>query len=148
MNASNRPREWDATSYDALPLPHERWGRGLLATLALRGDERVADVGAGTGRDTEALLDALNREEIGATLVQSKGGFLREGNATVFIGVDEDRLNRLFSLLSQTCRTRTRLMSPSIPAIESGEYLPTGPVEVEVGGATLFVLPVERYERI
>ncbi|MDP9350550.1 MAG: cyclic-di-AMP receptor [Chloroflexota bacterium] len=101
-----------------------------------------------SSKDTEALLDALNREEIGATLVQSKGGFLREGNATVFIGVDEDRLNRLFSLLSQTCRTRTRLMSPSIPAIESGEYLPTGPVEVEVGGATVFVLPVERYERI
>ena len=101
-----------------------------------------------SSRDTNALLDALNREEIGATLIQSKGGFLREGNATVFVGVEEDRLNRLFTILSQTCRTRTRLMSPSIPAIESGEYLPTGPVEVDVGGATVFVLPVERYERI
>ncbi|MBA2363486.1 MAG: cyclic-di-AMP receptor [Chloroflexia bacterium] len=101
-----------------------------------------------SSRDTNALLDALNREEFGATLVNSKGGFLREGNATVFVGVEEDRLNRLFGLISQTCRTRTRLMSPSIPAIESGEYLPTGPVEVDVGGATVFVLPVERYERI
>ncbi|MDP9382437.1 MAG: cyclic-di-AMP receptor [Chloroflexota bacterium] len=101
-----------------------------------------------SSRDTNALLDALNREEIGATLVNSKGGFLREGNATVFIGVDDERLNRLFNILQQTCRTRTRLMSPSIPAIESGEYLPTGPVEVDVGGATVFVLPVERYERI
>lgn len=59
MNSLNRPREWDAASYDALPLPHERWGRRLLGTLALRGDERVADVGAGTGRDTEALLERL-----------------------------------------------------------------------------------------
>lgn len=101
-----------------------------------------------SSKDTDALLDALNREEIGATLIQSKGGFLREGNATVFIGVEEDRMNRLLHVISQNCRTRTRLMSPSIPAIESGEYLPTGPVEVEVGGATVFVLPVERYERL
>lgn len=64
MNASNRPREWDATSYDTLPLPHERWGRGLLAALTLRGDECVADVGAGTGRDTEALLKRLPRGHV------------------------------------------------------------------------------------
>jgi trans-aconitate 2-methyltransferase len=64
MNASKPPREWDATSYDTLPLPHERWGRRLLATLALRGDERVADVGAGTGRDTEALLERLPRGHV------------------------------------------------------------------------------------
>jgi trans-aconitate 2-methyltransferase len=54
-----RPREWDAASYDALPLPHERWGRRLLGTLPLRGDETVLDAGAGTGRDTAALLERL-----------------------------------------------------------------------------------------
>jgi len=101
-----------------------------------------------SSRDTNALLDALNREEIGATLINSTGGFLREGNATVFIGVEDERVNRVITILSQTCKTRTRLVSPSIPAIESGEYLPTGPIEVEVGGATIFVLPVERYVRI
>lgn len=64
MTTSDRPREWDAATYDALPLPHERWGRRLLATLELRGDERVADVGAGTGRDTEALLERLPRGSV------------------------------------------------------------------------------------
>lgn len=59
MTASGGPREWDARSYDALQLPHERWGRQLLATLPLRGDERVLDAGAGTGRDTELLLERL-----------------------------------------------------------------------------------------
>jgi trans-aconitate 2-methyltransferase len=54
-----QPREWDAASYDALPLPHERWGQRLLATLPLRGDDTVLDVGAGTGRDTAALLERL-----------------------------------------------------------------------------------------
>lgn len=59
MTATDRPREWDAATYDALPLPHERWGRRILETLPLQGDERVVDIGAGTGRDTEALLQRL-----------------------------------------------------------------------------------------
>lgn len=50
QRAPGRPREWDAAGYDALPLPHERWGRRLLDTLPLTGDETVLDVGAGTGR--------------------------------------------------------------------------------------------------
>lgn len=101
-----------------------------------------------SSRDASPLLDELNREGFGATLVNSTGGFLKQGNATVFVGVDEDRLNRLFNIIAETCRTRTRLMSPSIPAMESGEYLPTSPMEVDVGGATIVVLPVERYERV
>lgn len=51
----DRPREWDATTYDALTLPHERWGRGVLDRLGLAGDEVVLDAGCGTGRDAAAL---------------------------------------------------------------------------------------------
>src|SRR5579875_3682384 len=61
MTAAGRPREWDAAAYDALPLPHERWGRRVLGSLPLRGDECVLDAGAGTGRDTAALLGRLPR---------------------------------------------------------------------------------------
>jgi trans-aconitate 2-methyltransferase len=51
--------EWDAATYDSLPLPHERWGAGVIERLGLRGDETVVDLGCGTGRDTERLLDRL-----------------------------------------------------------------------------------------
>ncbi|GEP37885.1 hypothetical protein NPS01_15480 [Nocardioides psychrotolerans] len=51
----DRPREWDATTYDALTLPHEQWGRGVLDRLRLTGDEVVLDAGCGTGRDAAAL---------------------------------------------------------------------------------------------
>jgi len=51
--------EWDATTYDSLPLPHVRWGAGVIERLGLRGNETVVDLGCGTGRDTEVLLDRL-----------------------------------------------------------------------------------------
>lgn len=50
-------REWDARTYDSLPLPHTEWGRRTLARLDLRGVERVLDAGCGTGRDTQLLLE-------------------------------------------------------------------------------------------
>lgn len=58
------PREWDAKTYDSLPLPHLGWGRRTLGRLPLRGDERVLDAGCGTGRDTEGLLDRLPRGQV------------------------------------------------------------------------------------
>ncbi len=50
------PHEWDAKSYDSLPLPHVEWGRRVLDRMHLTGDERVLDAGCGTGRDGAALL--------------------------------------------------------------------------------------------
>jgi trans-aconitate 2-methyltransferase len=49
-------REWDATTYDSLPLPHVAWGSGVLDRMRLAGHERVLDAGCGTGRDGVALL--------------------------------------------------------------------------------------------
>jgi trans-aconitate 2-methyltransferase len=50
-------REWDATTYDALPLPHVGWGLRVLDRMRLTGGERVLDAGCGTGRDAAALLE-------------------------------------------------------------------------------------------
>jgi trans-aconitate 2-methyltransferase len=53
------PREWDATTYDSLPLPHKFWSQRTLRHLTLDGHETVLDAGSGTGRDVVALLDRL-----------------------------------------------------------------------------------------
>lgn len=50
-------REWDATTYDELTLPHVEWGRRVLDQLELTGTELVLDAGCGTGRDAVALRE-------------------------------------------------------------------------------------------
>ena len=57
-------REWDANTYDSLPLPHLRWGVRTLERFSFAGDETVLEAGCGTGRDTEALLDVLPRGRV------------------------------------------------------------------------------------
>ena len=54
-----KPRDWNASSYDAISTPQQAWGAKVLARLTLRGDERVLDAGCGTGRVTEMLLERL-----------------------------------------------------------------------------------------
>jgi len=58
------PREWDAKTYDSLPLPHQQWGLRTLGRLSPAGDERVLDAGCGTGRDTARLLDMVPRGHV------------------------------------------------------------------------------------
>jgi trans-aconitate 2-methyltransferase len=63
MSATD-PREWDARTYAALPMPHVEWGRRTLARLPLSGAETVLELGCGAGRDTAALLDRLPEGEV------------------------------------------------------------------------------------
>lgn len=99
-------------------------------------------------RDAERLLDALRQEGFRATRISSTGGFLREQNVTVLIGVETGRLEQVLRVLKANCYTRTQYVNPLLPILESGEFFVPQPIEVEVGGANVFVVPVERFERI
>jgi trans-aconitate 2-methyltransferase len=58
------PHDWDAATYDRLPIPMTGWGLEVLARLELRGDETVLDAGCGTGQVTEALRERLPRGHV------------------------------------------------------------------------------------
>lgn len=97
--------------------------------------------------DSNTLVDSLMRHGYRATVISTTGGFLREGNATILIGAEDDKVEHVLQLIQQGCSTRTKFVNPLPPVMEPGElYMPT-PVEVQVGGATVFVLAVENFYR-
>ena len=98
--------------------------------------------------DAGALVDALLEREYRATRLHSSGGFLKQSNATVILGVDDDRVDDVMAVIRETCTARTQIVNPMPPIMEPGEFFMPYPLEVEVGGATVFVLPVERFERL
>ncbi|WP_291426010.1 cyclic-di-AMP receptor [Deinococcus sp.] len=98
--------------------------------------------------DASALIRALSQHSFEVTKLASTGGFLREGNTTLMIGVDDERLPDLKQHIQNICHARTRLMSPSVPISEQNEGLVSEPVEVPVGGAVLFVLGVQEFIKV
>jgi len=58
------PHDWDAATYDRLPIPMTGWGLEVLERLELRGYETVLDAGCGTGQVTEALRERLPRGHV------------------------------------------------------------------------------------
>ncbi|MHB8992307.1 MAG: cyclic-di-AMP receptor, partial [Chloroflexota bacterium] len=72
----------------------------------------------------------------------------KEGNATVLVGVEDPAVDEVLSLVEASCNTRTQYINPLPPVMEPGEFYMPYPVEVQVGGATVFVLNVERCERL
>ena len=98
--------------------------------------------------DARVLIDALLAHQFRATWLHSSGGFLKQSNATILLGVDEDKVDEVVALVRDNCHSRTQTVSPIPPIMEPGEFFMPYPLEVEVGGAVIFVLPVERFERI
>ena len=98
--------------------------------------------------DAGALVDALLDREFRATRLASSGGFLKQSNATVILGVEDAAVDEVMAVIRETCHARTQVVNPMPPIMEPGEFFMPYPLEVEVGGATVFVLPVERFERI
>ena len=92
-------------------------------------------------------MDALVRAGYSATKLASTGGFLREGNSTILIGVDDDEIENVLELVKDNCRAREQLVTPITPVGPAESYVPY-PVGVMVGGATVFILPIERFVKV
>jgi len=98
--------------------------------------------------DAGVLVDALLERDFRATRLHSSGGFLKQSNATVMLGVEDDEVDEALGIVRESCHSRTQIVNPMPPIMEPGEFFMPYPLEVEVGGATVFVVPVERFERL
>ena len=76
------------------------------------------------------------------------GGFLKQSNATILLVVEESDVDEVMGIIRANCVSRTQVVNPMPPIMEPGEFFMPYPLEVEVGGATVMVLPVERFERL
>jgi uncharacterized protein YaaQ len=99
-------------------------------------------------QDSGELVDALTARGHRVTRISSEGGFLREGNVTLLIAVEDQEVEPLLKSVREHCYTRTRYVSPLPPVAESGEFYPPAPVEVQIGGATVFVLKTADVDRL
>lgn len=98
--------------------------------------------------DASSTMDALNDRGISVTRFASSGGFLQHKNVTLFSGIEDDRIEEVLQLLRENCRTRSEYMNPMPPLVEPGDFFVPYPVEVQVGGATVFIVNVDRFEKL
>jgi uncharacterized protein YaaQ len=97
-------------------------------------------------KDSNRLSNALVKEGFRATKLASTGGFLRAGNTTFMVGTEDERVQEALEVIKANCKIREQLVTPVSPmGGTTDSYIPF-PVEVQVGGAAVFVLPVERFE--
>jgi uncharacterized protein YaaQ len=93
--------------------------------------------------DAAPLVDRLVSLGVGVTRLESAGGFLRRGNASLLAGIPSGRLDDVLEAIAAHCKTR------AVPADElflayTPEAFPSGSLQIQVGGATVFVFEVER----
>jgi uncharacterized protein YaaQ len=96
-------------------------------------------------RDLDRATNALSAFGAMCTRLKSQGGFLGQPNHLLLVGLGEGRLEGALELLERTCRTRVEyVMGP----LESMPGAMPPPIPVEIRGATVFALNVERHEEI
>ena len=98
--------------------------------------------------DANDLIDLLTEKSFRVTKLATTGGFLKSGNTTLMIGVEKDRIDEVIGQIEEVCKTRNQIVTaPSPVAGSTGVYVPY-PIEVKVGGATIFVVDVDKFVKI
>lgn len=97
--------------------------------------------------DSDAAMKSLTEAGFRVTRIATTGGFFRQGNSTIFCATKDDEVDKVITLLKATCQKRTRLhpvhLDPTEPIAMGVAY-----TEIPIGGATVFVIDVARFEQI
>ncbi|MBS7577879.1 MULTISPECIES: cyclic-di-AMP receptor [unclassified Enterococcus] len=98
-------------------------------------------------KDANRLSNKFIDHNVRATKLSSTGGFLKSGNATFIVGIEDERVDEVLKLIEETSKARKSYVQSPITLDLSMDGQVPYPIEVEVGGATVFVLPVENFLR-
>ena len=98
--------------------------------------------------DSSRLISELNKLGYRVTRLNTTGGFLRSGNTTLMCGIDDEKQDEVLATIRKYSSSRkVAINANTLPTGMGGSFIPY-PVEVQIGGATIFVVPVEHYERV
>ncbi len=95
-------------------------------------------------KDANKLRSVFVAHNIIATRFSTSGSFLRAGNTTYLVAVKEDKIDLTLKLIKDTCSSRQQFMTPPVSLNGDTAEHPF-PVEVQVGGATVMILPIESF---
>lgn len=97
--------------------------------------------------DSSKLVSGLMSDGYGVTKLATTGGFLRAGNTTLLIGVDDSKLDGAMSVIEKICKTRKQISTTPSPMSGTNNTFVPYPIEVMVGGATVFVMNVDQFKK-
>lgn len=96
--------------------------------------------------DTSRLVTAMMSDGFSVTKLATTGGFLKSGNTTLLCGVADERLQECLGIIEKVCKSRKQVAASPMPMNGSNVEMYTPyPIEVTVGGATVFVLNIENF---
>jgi uncharacterized protein YaaQ len=98
-------------------------------------------------KDSNKLSNALRDHNFRSTKLASTGGFLKSGNTTFIIGTEDIRVDKALQVIKDNCQSREQMVAPVSPMGGNADSYVPYPIEVEVGGATVFVMPVEQFHQ-
>lgn len=97
--------------------------------------------------DAVKLVKKLTEQGYRVTKLASTGGFLRSGNTTLLVGVEKEKVDHVINIIKDQCKSRKEIAPAPTPIMGNSSMLITYPIEVNVGGATIFVVDVDRFEK-
>ena len=98
--------------------------------------------------DSVLVSSSLTKAGFPVTKMASTGGFLMSGNTTFIMGVEDEQVDNVIGIISKYSKKRMQSVVNDITLATGGMTSTSIPVEVQVGGGTVFVLNVERFERV
>lgn len=98
--------------------------------------------------DAAKTITALTKRGFRATSIESIGGFLKEKNATILVGTEPGKVKDVLKIIGANAKSHQEQLTPTPAMGGPGDFYMADPVEVTVGGATVFVLNVEQFKRL
>lgn len=94
--------------------------------------------------DSSLLTSNLSKAGFMSTKLSTTGGFLRAGNVTLLMGVEDEKVDECLGILEECCSKRTQVVSTAA-GNHADQFFTSLPVEITVGGATVFIVDIEKF---